>query len=83
MPREPWREALRPWAEQFGRLVGDLDSHCRECDDNELQVLADAAGRPTSSNCWWAEFEVAALVRDAVKREQRRRIHAAREASNG
>lgn len=67
---DPWKKLLRPWAEQHAALLTSLDEHCRSLDDDALQALADSTQRPSHTNCWWAIYNVAPIVREAVATEQ-------------
>lgn len=76
-----WKQVLEPWATRYTELVEALNTLCVDLSDKDLQRFGDAAVRPTTTNCWWATYAVAPLVREAVAREQqRRRAQVARNA---
>lgn len=54
------REDLAPFADMLHRM----DLMVRALPDDELQNLLDACGAVTNSNCWWATFRAASIVRE-------------------
>jgi hypothetical protein len=78
--RVTWRDRLSPFAELQAELVSGVDRLVSEATDTELTKLLQAAGRPDSTNCWWAIFQVAPVVIEAVGQERWRRKAARRAA---
>lgn len=68
-----WQKTLRPWAEEYADLTERIAAHCLSLTDAQLQAFDDAAKRPSQTNCWWAMYQVAPLIRNAVAVEQLRR----------
>jgi hypothetical protein len=78
--RATWRDLLEPWANRYADRCESTDEHVAGLDDAALNALGRAALRPTQTNVWWASYNVAPLVREAVRREQYAR-HLAKQAS--
>jgi hypothetical protein len=68
-----WTKTFQPLAEQYAALREDVETTCRALDDNTLNTLDRQAHEPTQTNCWWATWEVAKIVRHEVKIEKYRR----------
>lgn len=75
---KPWKVELQPFAEQYATVIGSIDEHVTKLDDAELARLLSDTQRPNRSNCWWATYAVAPVIRDQCRGEQLRR-QAARE----
>jgi hypothetical protein len=70
---------LEPWAGVLSELYADLDRHCRDLSDEDLAAFTAATTGMTQTNCWWAAYHVAPIVREAAQMEaQRRRQRAER-----
>jgi hypothetical protein len=66
--RKRWA-LLMPWATQYAALYCDLEEHVKALSDADLLALGAEAEEPDQTNCWWATYDVASIVRDAVKLE--------------
>lgn len=65
-----WRKRLDPWAREYSAFLTRLNIHVASLNDKELEQLEAATHTPTTTNCWFAVYHVAPIVRDAVKSEQ-------------
>ncbi|HHY45732.1 MAG TPA: hypothetical protein GX506_00330 [Firmicutes bacterium] len=90
-----WKVLLNP----FALVVAELDGHCsvgtiaralrgmlRSRSDDEIRAIAAACDSPTETNCWWATYSAARILRKEVPWILRERQHdggAAREARGG
>jgi len=68
-----FQTALRPFADTLSVLFREIDMHVRELSDDELETLRCQTLQPTDTNCSWAVFRVAPIVRGEVLSEQVRR----------
>jgi hypothetical protein len=73
-------KALEPWAHKLSDLYADLEAHCETLTDDELRDLGAASNGMAQTNCWWAAYHVAPIVREAVGIVSLRRL--ARAASD-
>ncbi len=69
-------ERLKPFAVAFHQFQGEIDALLAQVPDSELDALVAECGQVTDSNCWWAVFAVAPLVRSLA--EQRRQARGTR-----
>lgn len=81
--REPWKDTLQPFADAWKSYMDVIDVYVRECTEDELQALEDAAKRPNTTNCWFATWEAAKDVRKVINGERLRRQRAAEAAARG
>lgn len=74
--RQTWKTRLHPFADAYAEMSRTVDVAVQGMTDDELDGLLNATTLATQTNCWWAMYQVAALVAEAVKSEQRDRIAA-------
>jgi len=68
-----WKTDLRPFADRYADLATSINNEIAVCSDAELTRLSIAVDQPSQSNCWWAVYAVAPIVRRAVSEERFRR----------
>lgn len=68
-----WKDALEPFASLYGEMMAAFAAKIEAMSDEELEALAIAATCPTQTNCWWATYRAAAIVREEVVVERQRR----------
>jgi hypothetical protein len=78
-----WRQILDPIAFAHCELVNAIEDYVAGLPDDVLADHLRAAEWPTSTNCWWASYNVAPLLRQAVRHEQYVRRLRAKETSRG
>lgn len=62
-------DTLKP----YGEAVADLYARVEKLDDGEFEDLARASSQPSSTNCWWANYEAARLLTPLIAAERYRR----------
>lgn len=74
MATEPdWKSALRPYADQYAALITRIENDLEEMTDEQLAALEAQLDEPSESNCWWAIYDVAGLLRKYRNDEDYRR----------
>lgn len=68
-----WKQTLMPFADKYAELLSDIELECRSLDDETLATLEQQASMPTQTNCWWATYHVAHLVKHEAEAEIYRR----------
>ncbi|MCW2545406.1 MAG: hypothetical protein JWM40_2958 [Frankiales bacterium] len=63
-------DLLEPVALAYIELIQDIETYVEGLPDSALAELLAAAEFPTGTNCWWATYRVARLVREAARHEQ-------------
>ena len=71
--RQTWHDRLEPYAIEIADSYRQFEARICSESDAELAKLITATTRPTQTNCWWATYEVAAIVRRLAAAEQFRR----------
>jgi hypothetical protein len=64
--RTQWKSELDPMADMVAAPMTFLWADERT--DDELRSLLAAAENATQTNCWWAVYRAALLIRDEVPR---------------
>lgn len=71
--RSNFKTRLQPWAERWWELTRDIETWVYESTDDELAQIERDAFAPGTSNCWYATFEVAQQIKQALASERLRR----------
>ena len=78
--RTTWQKRLEPFGHIYAAMVREIEAQVDAMTDDELQKVLAATKRPTPTNIWWATYNVAPLVTDAVEGERRHRASEAKAA---
>lgn len=62
----------------FAQIYAEIDRKIWEMDVSELKLVIKACDKPTNSNCWWATFQCAPLIKRLAKEAIRSKQCAAR-----
>jgi hypothetical protein len=71
-----WEATLRPFANRLAALDREIDDAVKKASRAKLVRMVEACRRATTSNCWWATFQVRDMVSSAAAREIRNRDRA-------
>lgn len=69
LPERAAMRRLQLWAEKYMGLINEMNAHCAELSDEELAALSDDTRVPNQTNCWWATYQVAPMLRSAIADE--------------
>jgi hypothetical protein len=67
----------RSLLEPFGQYYWEMEKAIEEMTDAGLVALVGASAGLTESNCWYAIYEVAPMIRRMAQDEQKRREYLA------
>ena len=59
-----WVTQLQPFAERLAELRVYARTSLEQQDDKGLKAIQDACRKPTSTNCWWAIYQVTDVVKE-------------------
>lgn len=66
-----FKQLLEPYAQKYADMTD-----FRELTDEQLAELQEAVFKPTSTNCWYATFHAAQILRGPLMAEiENRRFH--------
>lgn len=66
------RRPLWSWPKLLGAAIYDLYRAIERASEKERQALRAHIDSLTKTNCWWAEYEAAPIVRNALDRFEAR-----------
>lgn len=67
----------------FAEAYWAMEKAVENADEEEFDQLRVALSQLTTTNCWYAEYDVAPLIRSTVEDDRQRRIYvAAQEAAD-
>ena len=69
MPDIDWKKNLQPFAEH----IANMQILLHELPDDELSELIVSCEVPNCSNCWWATFDAAQIIKPMANGEAFRR----------
>lgn len=68
--RLTWKTRLAPFADEYSAMLAAVERIVESMTDDELTKVLAATRRPSQTNCWWAIYRVAPIVREAVLEER-------------
>lgn len=77
MSKDQWKRDLQPYAE----IVANMETSIRQLPPDELADLAHACHQPTPTNCWYAIYSAAAILRPMIEREVTSRARTAEQVT--
>lgn len=72
---------LEPFAWMYSDMDRAIEEHVQSLTSAQLRSLDALTNKPGRTNCWWAVYQVAPLVRQAIQDERYRRKHRSRRSA--